>query len=240
VLTRIEEAKKRGIFSMRSGSVHNPDDSWIVNAEKEHNNSNFHGIISQCEVTKPHFLHCERVDESHPRWKVEQGALLSRDAGTFASALRLLLVNSNAIVFIDPYFNPGEPDMVQPLVAFSTLIRGKSVPIEIHSSRRVSQNTAQIRSMAESRLCPVLPKGQVVKIYIRSEKRDGDRIHNRYLLTDIGGVQFGDSIASGKGQKDRVSILEEPSRHTLWRQYVNPGRDFDQNGTHVQIIGKAR
>ena len=241
VLTRIEEAQKRRIFSMRPGSQYNSDDSWIVNAETEHMRENFHAIIAQCEATKPHLLHCATVDESHPRWKVEQGVLLSRNASAFAHALRLLLVNSNAIVLIDPFFNPDEPDKVQPLVEFSKLIKGKSVQIDIHCSKKIFRHTAELRSIAESRLCTALPTGQVVRIFIRSERRDGDRVHNRYLLTDICGVQFGDGIESDRPRhKDRVSILEESSRLELWRQYVTPGREFEQNGPPVLITGKGR
>jgi hypothetical protein len=64
-------------------------------------------------------------------------------------------------------------------------------------------------------------------------------LHNRYLLTEIGGVQFGDSVEIGSvGETDRLSILEEKTRVALWNDYVEPATtSFDRIGAAIVIRG---
>lgn len=66
-------------------------------------------------------------------------------------------------------------------------------------------------------------------------------MHDRYLLTDMGGVQFGDSIEGGEpGHEDRLSILDEPSRTQLWNQYLGNPLAFDEAGESREFVGLAR
>ena len=69
----------------------------------------------------------------------------------------------------------------------------------------------------------------------------GARLHNRYLLTDIGGVQFGDEIEVGDpGHEDRVSILDEPSRVRLWDHHTGNPPAFDPAGESLEFVGVPR
>jgi hypothetical protein len=68
----------------------------------------------------------------------------------------------------------------------------------------------------------LLPVGRTITLKCWKERDGGPRIHNRYVLTDIAGVQFGDSLEVGKeGEEDRVSILEERSWERLLKDYVD-------------------
>jgi hypothetical protein len=58
-------------------------------------------------------------------------------------------------------------------------------------------------------------------------------------LTDVGGVQFGDSIERGEAaHEDRVSILEERSRADLWAKYLGTPSAFDEAGPPLVILGR--
>jgi hypothetical protein len=80
--------------------------------------------------------------------------------------------------------------------------------------------------------------GTKVRLHAWRERPGGARLHNRFLITDVGGVQFGDGIEQGEpGHHDRVSILDEPSRAHLWDQYLGCPPAFEAVGEPKEIIG---
>lgn len=72
-----------------------------------------------------------------------------------------------------------------------------------------------------------------------AQRTGGERLHNRFIVTNVGGIKFGDSIAQGTqhGEEDHLSILDEPSRIRLIESYQNPGRAFDRVGTEFIVRG---
>ena len=55
---------------------------------------------------------------------------------------------------------------------------------------------------------PIIPKGLLVTFRQLKEKPGGDKLHNRYLLSDIGGIDFGAGLDDGKeGWTDDIRIL---------------------------------
>jgi hypothetical protein len=78
-------------------------------------------------------------------------------------------------------------------------------------------------------------------VHTWSQRPGGKRLHNRYLITNIGGVKFGDSVEQGQeGEDDHISILDESSREDLWSQFVDPASAFDRIGTPVAVTGARR
>ncbi len=74
-----------------------------------------------------------------------------------------------------------------------------------------------------------------------TQRPGGKRLHNRYLITNIGGVKFGDGVEQGQqGEDDHISILDESSRTDLWSQFIEPGDAFDRIGSPVAVIGVRR
>ena len=101
------------------------------------------------------------------------------------------------------------------------------------SGDRVGQAGGYAKCMADAvRYLPrLLPPGSKVTLRCWNERPGGARLHNRYLLTDIGGVQFGDEIEVGDpGHEDRTSILDEPSLAKLWEHYTGTPPAFDAAG----------
>jgi hypothetical protein len=87
----------------------------------------------------------------------------------------------------------------------------------------------------------ILPDGMKVCLHCWKERSGEKQPHNRYILTEVGGVQFGNSVEMGAtGDEDRLSILDEPSRVTLWDQYVGTPAAFVPAGRPQEFLGGAR
>lgn len=241
--TRIEERLRRldeRVFSRRPGSTFNGKRPWLDNAEAEHERSAFRAIIALETRGKDYILDGSVVDETEERWRVEQGCILPRDPLNFVHALGLLLRESSHVVMIDPYFRADQPDKTSPLTTLCQVFQTANVQIEIHGSEKDLAYAEVIRH-AKRALPDAIPEEMKVLLRCWKERPGGARLHNRFLLTDIGGVQFGDSIERGEpSHEDRLAIVDEPSHKALWAQYVGSPAAFDEAGPPCQFTGRKR
>jgi hypothetical protein len=246
--SRIEERLRRldaRVFISRSTDSYDGTKPWLDNAEAEHARKPFRAVIASETRGKPYILDAAVIGEDEPLWTTPHGEMLVREPRVFASALRLLLSLSSRVVLIDPYFRSGSPDKTAPLVEFCKLLSGFSTAMEVHFATECDERTLdqdeRDRQHARhfswcmneaARVLPdALPAGITVGMRGWKERAGGARLHNRYLITEIGGVQFGDGIERGAtGHQDRVSILDEPSRNTLLNQYIGNPAAFDLVG----------
>jgi Regulator of RNA terminal phosphate cyclase/Sigma-54 interaction domain/CRISPR-associated protein (Cas_Csm6) len=59
------------------------------------------------------------------------------------------------------------------------------------------------------------------------QREGGEKLHNRYILTDIGGVSFAVGLDDGDdGETDEVTLLEEKTYKFRWMQYRGPEQAF--------------
>jgi hypothetical protein len=236
ITARLELAKKNRVFYRRPGTSYDGTQGWLDNARREHARHAFRAIIASSASAEDHVLDATSLDERHDRWRVDGGRLLSREPAVFAQALELLLAASSQIVIVDPFFRADQPDKTGPLTAFCNLIRGRVNEVQVHFGPKFGY--AFCMQHAERALPSCVPVGMKVSLHCWTERTGGPRIHNRYLLTDIGGVQFGDSIEAGEpGQHDRVSILEEVTRARLWDEFVGPTPAFEPGGAPRTFSG---
>lgn len=235
IVERLSRLDKR-VFSPRASTPYDPALAWIDNAEREHQRVAFHAIIAVAASLSAHVLDAAEVDDADERWRVHSGRFLTRDAAALAEALRLLLVASKRIVVIDPYFRADQDDKTRPLAAFCSLV-AQHAAVEVHFSDEPRGHDPCMRDAARA-LPRVLPEGRKVTLHCWKEQHRGERLHNRYLLTEIGGVQFGDGIELGSGaDHDRVSILDEPSHAKIWADYLGSPPAFDQVGAPQEFVG---
>ena len=82
-----------------------------------------------------------------------------------------------------------------------------------------------------------------VKVEFRrwTEKRpNGEKLHNRYLLTNLGGVSFGIGTDAGvASQHDDLSLLSREQYVSRWNQYVN-GSGFTLVDQPHAILGSRK
>lgn len=235
ITARLEQAKKNRIFYRRPGTSYDGTRTWMENAQEEHSRQPFRAIVACSASADPHVLDASTVDETDPRWKVDAGQLLSREPAVFVQAFELLLRASSKVVIIDPYFRADQPDKTAPLTAFCTLIKGHIDEVHVHFSDEPI-GYAQCMRHADRALPSSVPSGMKVSLHCWSPPPNG-RFHNRYILTDVGGVQFGDSIEHGESN-DRISILEESTRVKLWNDFVGTSPALNRVGVPRSFEGQ--
>jgi hypothetical protein len=74
----------------------------------------------------------------------------------------------------------------------------------------------------------------------------GDRLHNRYVLTDLGGVTLGIGLDAGnEGETDDLVLLSRAQYTHRWSQYVgNDGTlervDAPKTVSGTRVIARSR
>ena len=133
---RIEERLRlldKRVFSARSESSFDPEQTWLENATREHSRDPFRAIISREASGMPEVLEADAVDESNPLWSVDHGRLVSRRPELFAAALRLLLKASSHVLLVDPYFRGRHTRKVEVVAALCGELDAKSTKVEVHN-----------------------------------------------------------------------------------------------------------
>lgn len=236
IVERLIRLDKR-VFLSRPDAPFDESTTWLENAEREHARSPFHAIVAAAPGSTPHVLDAAAIDDDSALWRVESGRLVSRDPRLFVRAVELLLRASTRIAIIDPYFRADQDDKTRPVARICELLRGRPTTIEVHFADE-ARGYVPCMADAERAMPRALPVGMKVTLHGWKERAGGQRLHNRYLLTDVGGVQFGDGIELGKdGQQDRLSILDEASRIQLWSQYLGDSPAFDPAGAPRAFTG---
>jgi hypothetical protein len=222
----------------------NPRQDWLTNAEMEHLQRPFHAILARTNPKQRDFvLEGDSVDETHPLWNVGLTHVISLTARQMGACVALLLRVSKEIMFIDPYFRPQELRHRRPLEAFLSAVlekRDGMLPtrIEIHTGDSLGYD--YFKTECEQRLPSLIPEGIQVHIVRWREKDGGEKLHNRYFLTDIGGVSFGVGLDDGAdGETDEVTLLEDKTYQFRRAQYMSPEPAFDLVDK-LMIEGKRR
>ena len=68
-----------------------------------------------------------------------------------------------------------------------------------------------------------LPPGMILK-FKRWSENGGEKFHNRYLLTDHGGVTFGIGLDENEGNADQtedINLMDRNQYLLRWAQYTN-------------------
>jgi hypothetical protein len=239
---RLAKLDKR-FFADRKGVPFDPSKSWADNALAENQREPFRAVIVAGSVARGgNVLNASTLDETDPLWRVEQGRFVARDPAALRDAICLLLRLSTRIALIDPYFRPQQRDKTSAFVALSNSVAPGS-KLEIHARLGVGNDPTHdwFKEQCELHLPRFLDVGQATTIHTWGQRPGGQRLHNRYLLTNIGGVKFGDSVEKGQqGENDHISILDESSRADLWSQFIEPAGAFDRIGSPVAVIGSRR
>jgi hypothetical protein len=239
---RIEErlaVLDRRVFSGRSGAPFDPLDTWLDNAVRENGRLPFRAIVSN-ERRAPNVLDANALDDREALWRVDSGRRIPRAAAEFVKAVQILLDASTRVILVDPYFRADQPDKTGPVVAFCSALAGRQVRLEVHFRDEPWSYDWAVQQ-AERYLPGLLPLGIRLELRCWKERLGGERLHNRYLLTDVGGVQFGDGIEVGNaGQHDRMSILDEPSWSSLWSHYASEAPAFDEAGAVRYVESRHR
>jgi len=205
---------------------------WLRNAQDEHCRQPFHAILAQ-ENPSAHscVLTYDELDDSTPRWTIQREKVVTREAQQLATEVSPLLRNAKTIIFIDPHFEPWKHRLTKTLKAFLEVcligrISSKPARVEFHTKSKPEQNN--FAEECQRHLPQKIPIGISVKIVRWQERTGGEGLHNRYILTERGGIRLAWGLdEGGSAQTDDLSLLESDVYTIRWHQYCGNRPAFD-------------
>ena len=239
-------------------------ESWLERTIAEHQKKPFHGIISKRNPTENDKVIevSTLIEEGHESWNIPEDILVKRDAGKFTNAVAPILKLCSQFVFIDPYFNPEKVRFNEPLDEFLNIIWNQrcvmgAPKIELHISidthfqpyekwsnrnpteeRKVCKHL--IRSM-QAELPKIIPKGGSVFVTIWSQIEHGEKLHNRYILTDICLLLFPTGLdqanTSQDNETDDLTLLSSKQRDKRWQHYKGSPPAFNCLVDSLEVFG---
>ncbi len=96
------------------------------------------------------------------------------------------------------------------------------------------------RQECEQKLPNFIPDGLQLELKRWKKRSGGEKLHNRYILTDIGGVKVDPGLDEGEeGESFEVILLERATYEKQWDDYVRCPA-FDLSGQAVTVMGTAK
>ncbi len=214
-------------------STWDPEKEWLPNAEEEHNRKPFHAILAKANPNShPFVLEGHLVEENHPLWKVDVSQCMARTPQDVCTCVGPLLKISKQILFVDPYFRPKHYDyriLFAALLDLAVAERNSCPPLlEIFVSTKIDLSEQFFFDECAKYLPNLIPTGIKIRIGFWSQRNGSEEIHNRYILTERGGVKFGNSLREGDaGTSDDINLLSEDQHKLRFGQYSGPTAAFD-------------
>jgi hypothetical protein len=227
---------------------------WLERAEAEHVERPFRAIIATDNPrNQPFVIHVkELIENGHEKWLIPDVFSTPRNAQEIAEAVSPLIHLCHHAILVDPYFDPCKKrfrDTLEAILATcSNNVCGiENIQLELHTSIDRFFNTWEIgdnrNPIEESkvydnfvlecrkRLPGIVPAAIQLKIVVWKQKVGGEKLHNRYLLTNIFGVMFGTGSDEADNpdtvESDDIVLLEEGQYMTRYQQYSGSLSTYD-------------
>ncbi len=232
LLTRLLRTK-----AVRHDSTWNDLFPWIENAANEKSPHPFHVILAHNNPNPQKWSNivcAEDISLGDDRaWDdPPSSATVNRTATSMAACIEPLLRYATQIHFIDPHFCPLQDRFKNPLSKFLKIICHDSheVSLEYHTLADNTLCWKDFQQKCEDELPHLIPKGFTLTVRRWKNRVGGERFHNRYILTNIGGVAFGNSIAEAPKGEDNISRLSEIDSQRWLNKYSGDSPAFDLEG----------
>lgn len=228
----------------RANSVYDGLRAWLDNAEAEYARRPFAGIVA-IENPRHHaaVLVASQLGASSAGWTLTAGGSPARTPEALAAALSAMVTNCRQLHLVDPHFGPNKARFRRVLEALMDVVANAGLQLDvvrIHCMVQSDYGLASFERDAE-RMARRLPDGVAIE-FVRWQRRSGgDRLHNRYVLTDVGGVALGTGLDDGSaGETDDVLLLPRAQYELRWSQYVDANGAFDCVDRPKVIVGTRK
>jgi len=215
--------------------------SWLENAESENERRAFHAILAQNNPRRHKKVLTNDNLNANQLWNVQKQVYCQRRAQDMANSVEAILSNCSEIHFIDRHFGPEMLRWRRPLEAFLQVISTNRIyrpsigKIVVHTSD--IRDFASFRQDCEDHLKKRVPKGTCLTLQRWKDKPDGEKMHDRYILSDIGGVKVDPGIDdSYRGGNFVAMLLERHLYEKYWNDFVEE-RGFDRAENPIHIYG---
>ncbi len=184
----------------RDGFSYDGTISWLENAETENERCQFQAILASENPRQYGNVLTQGAIKTHPLWKINEQDFCPRIAQKMAQLVSAMLSNCLEVHFIDPHFGPENTRHLRPLKAFLKEMadnrRGRPQGcIEIHTSDKADADF--FKDHCQEKLPNIVPSGYRVKLKRWIQRPGGVKLHERFILTNIGGVKVGPGLDDG-------------------------------------------
>ncbi|RYH71167.1 MAG: hypothetical protein EON54_00290 [Alcaligenaceae bacterium] len=217
-LTKIEERLRRIGDQILLASGRFPTDNkalWIESAVAEHKLRPFDAIVATLGRDDPNVVALADLDGDHPCLAPNRQWTVARTAQHMAACCMPLLVSSRHIKLVDPHFDLTALRFRRPLAEFLAGLR-PGATVDLFRGDNLPPAFA-IQQFGE-RLTGIHPKGVRVRLFLRPQAP----MHNRFVLTERGGLTFLtglDDANGGPKTHDEVIVLEGENWDSQWLLY---------------------
>lgn len=241
----------------REGLAWEDSKDWLSNAQQHAPEPLYALLVRHAEGAPEYVLSGDAIFDS-PRWNIPRSRLVSRDVKTLAKALAPFLSRSARLVFVDPWFRPerGHMQAFKEFLNVTGRRPGLRPPsIEVHTSVQGNVKKKHVpwdvfEEDLRSEIQGFLPHGWQVTIQwlaIEGDKEHdpegSEKVHNRYILSERGGVTFGTGLDSGKEvHHDDVALMDREHFRKRWEQHTSSPMGFTltRGGTKLVIDGDRK
>lgn len=229
---KLNQALKLKVIS-RTPNNWNDKNDWLINTEDEFDHMPFQAIIANENPRgKGYVLVDEDIDADNPLWGTNGQIEVVRNANKMSECVRILLQKSTTIIFIDPHFDQSKPRFQNTLESFLDVAMQNHTnnikQVEFHLSTRYDRG---FEEDCERHLPQLINNSLQVSFKQIKEKDNGEKLHDRYILTDVGGVEFTVGLDEQPKRKTQettgVKLLEDDLCRSLWNQYMSNDPAFD-------------
>lgn len=237
IIERLKSTKKARVFDL-GRKIENGED-WIDCVLREHAHRPFRGIICKKKPTGcAEALTPDNCDDDNPLFKVSRSRDVNRVADEISAALFFLLAPATEIDVVDPFFDlrPSKGDFLGPIAALLAKLStagfsNKTLRIHYrtHNSRPPDHMVAKD---APDLTAGLIPPGFKLQLFEWAEIEGGKDLHDRFFLTNFGGIQIGIGPAAAAEGKDTTFTLLDDDHAQNWRLR------FEPNATIYNRIGR--
>lgn len=218
----------------RQDHVWTAEQDWLANAETEHARRPFHAILARANprARAEVLLADDVLAGTPPAWNAPQSLVVPRTAAAMAQCVTPMLHSATRVLFIDPHFRASRLRCRNPLAAWLQVIpQGATVELHTGNATDNAPNWTYFKGECENSLPAILVPGTQITVRRWKNRPGGEMLHNRYILTDVGGVQFGVGLDEGDpGMTDDVMLLEANVFNRRFQDFAGPAYAFDIEG----------
>jgi len=195
---------------------------WLKSAEAAHMQKQFHAIIATDNPRNhPQIIISGGLYERDSRFQCQYECFMPKNSTGFREISQNLLQWSTKIIFVDPYFTTFDKWM-DPLKVMLCCIPQKIEKLCYCTRLEPKDTLVARRQELESRLSSVIPLGQTLEVVIL-EKNDSMDTHNRFLLTELGGIKFPWGFDEATDSpKDTVNLMDFKTHQGKFDEYSAP------------------
>lgn len=216
--SKIEERLRRlppGVLINLARPSGDGQEGWLARALQEHERLPFDYILASRTVEHAVIVPIEQFDGEHSCLQITREMSIQREPNLMADACDFLLRTAQHVKLVDPHFDFSHDRFVQPFCAFVQRLKPGTL-VEIYRDSEVA--SAELARRANRLLPACLPAGVTVRLIVWT----AEPMHNRFLMTNLGGVRFGvglDAAGPDSAQEDEVSLMVPAVWQSRWALY---------------------